>query len=49
MAVQSLVNKTILANGVRILSERVPYVDSVSVGIWAIAGSRDESDEPAWE
>lgn len=45
MAVQSLVNKTILANGVRILSERVPYVDSVSVGIWAIAGSRDESDD----
>ena len=44
MTAQSLVNKTILANGVRILSERVPYVDSVSVGIWAIAGSRDESD-----
>lgn len=44
MAVQSLVNKTILANGVRILSERVPYVDSVSVGIWAIAGSRDETE-----
>ncbi len=24
------------------LSEWVPYVDSVSVGMWAIAGSRDE-------
>ncbi|MCL5105751.1 MAG: insulinase family protein, partial [Armatimonadetes bacterium] len=42
MASQSSVNKTILTNGVRILSERVPYVDSVSVGIWAQAGSRDE-------
>ena len=31
-----------MANGLRILSEWVPYVDSVSVGIWARAGSRDE-------
>lgn len=45
MAAQSSVNKTILANGVRVLSERVPYVDSVSVGIWVVAGSCDESDE----
>lgn len=42
MAAQSSICKTILPNGVRILSERVPYVDSVSVGIWAKAGSRDE-------
>lgn len=42
MASQSSICKTILPNGVRILSERVPYVDSVSVGIWAKAGSRDE-------
>ncbi|MCE5315679.1 MAG: pitrilysin family protein [Armatimonadota bacterium] len=40
-----MVTKTILPNGVRILSERVPYVDSVSVGIWVHAGSRDESDQ----
>ncbi len=44
MASQSSVNKTILPNGVRILSERIPYVDSISVGIWATAGSRDETD-----
>ena len=44
MASQSSINKTILPNGVRILSERVTYVDSVSVGIWAHAGSRDEND-----
>lgn len=45
MASQSSVNKTILANGIRILSERVLYIDSVTVGIWVQAGSRDESDE----
>ncbi|MCE5324717.1 insulinase family protein [bacterium] len=39
-----MVSKTILPNGIRILSEHVPYVDSVSVGIWAHAGSRDEID-----
>lgn len=45
MASQSSVCKTILPNGVRILSERVPYVDSVSVGVWARAGSRDEDNK----
>ena len=44
MASQSSINKTILPNGVRILSERVPYVDSVSVGVWAVAGARDEDE-----
>ncbi len=42
MASQSAINKTILPNGVRLLSERVPYVDSVSVGVWIEAGARDE-------
>lgn len=45
MASQSAVCKTVLANGVRVLSERVPYVDSVSVGIWTQAGARDEDDK----
>ena len=44
MASQSSINKTILPNGVRILSESVPYVDSVSVGVWAVAGARDEDE-----
>ena len=43
MASKSSISKTILPNGVRVLSEWVPYVDSVSVGIWAKAGSRDET------
>jgi len=44
MASQSSINKTILPNGIRILSESVPYVDSVSVGVWAVAGARDEDE-----
>ena len=43
MASQSSISKTILPNGIRILSEMVPYVDSVSVGVWAQAGARDEN------
>lgn len=44
MASQSSINKTILPNGVRLLSEYVPYVDSVSVGVWIEAGARDEDE-----
>ena len=36
--------KTTLPNGVRVLSERISSVRSVSVGVWVAAGSRDESD-----
>jgi len=35
-------SKTVLANGVRVISERVPGVESVSIGIWVHVGSRDE-------
>ena len=34
--------KTILKNGVRILSERLEHLRSVSLGIWINIGSRDE-------
>ncbi len=37
--------KTILENGVRILSEEIPYVRSVVIGVWINAGSRYESDD----
>lgn len=39
----ALYNKTILSNGIRVVSETIPYVRSVSVGIWANVGSRDET------
>jgi len=35
-------NKTVLPNGVRILSEYIPYFKSVSIGIWVASGSQDE-------
>jgi len=35
-------DRTTLENGVRVISERIPSVRSVSVGVWLLAGSRDE-------
>jgi len=37
--------KTLLPNGVRIVSEAIPYVKSVSVGIWIGTGSRSEETD----
>ncbi len=37
-----LYQKTTLPSGIRIISEKVPSVRSVSVGVWIHAGSRDE-------
>ena len=42
-AAKALYQKTILENGIRVVSETIPYVRSVSVGIWANVGSRDET------
>ncbi len=39
------VQKTILPNGLRVITEEIPNVHSVSVGIWVEAGSRDEGIE----
>ncbi|MFH1490647.1 MAG: pitrilysin family protein [Pseudomonadota bacterium] len=35
-------NKSVLKNGVRILSEKLPHYRSVSLGIWVNVGSREE-------
>ncbi|MBM2842147.1 MAG: peptidase domain protein [Bacteroidetes bacterium] len=40
---QALYQKTVLENGIRVISETIPYVRSISAGIWANVGSRDES------
>lgn len=37
--------KSKLSNGIRVVSERIPYVKSVAVGIWVGAGSRLETEE----
>lgn len=38
-----ILNKTILKNGVRILSKKMEHAHSVSMGVWVNAGSRDET------
>jgi predicted Zn-dependent peptidase len=38
-----MVNKTILDNGIRILSEEIDHVRSVSIGVWLEGGSRHEN------
>ena len=38
----SKVEKTMLENGLRIVTERMPEVRSISMGIWVNAGTRDE-------
>jgi len=37
------VNKTVLDNGIRVLSQKMPHFKSVSIGIWVNAGARDEA------
>ncbi|MEK7336730.1 MAG: insulinase family protein, partial [Nitrospirota bacterium] len=39
--------KLILENGVRLVTERIPTLKSVTVGIWVNAGSRDEQPAQA--
>jgi len=40
----TLFQKTTLANGVRVLSEAIPSVRSIAVGVWIHTGSRDEEE-----
>jgi len=42
-AVTPLYSKTVLDNGIRVVSESMHHVRSVSIGVWADVGSRDES------
>lgn len=37
--------RTLLPNGMRIVSEHIPYVRSISLGVWFETGSRDELPE----
>jgi len=39
----SAANKTVLKNGIRIMSKNMPHIRSVSMGVWVNAGARDES------
>ncbi len=42
---EKMYNITTLKNGVRIVAEHIPYVRSVSLGIWVYTGSRNEKKE----
>jgi predicted Zn-dependent peptidase len=42
-----LYRKLILDNGIRLVTERIPTLKSVTVGIWVNTGSRDESPAQA--
>jgi predicted Zn-dependent peptidase len=43
-ALRSKFEKTVLSNGLRIVTEEIPYVRSISIGVWINAGSRDENE-----
>ncbi|GAA4164408.1 pitrilysin family protein [Gryllotalpicola daejeonensis] len=43
----ALVRRTVLPNGARVLSERVPGARSATVGFWVTVGSRDETGADA--
>jgi predicted Zn-dependent peptidase len=40
----AVINKTLLPNGVKIISQKTPHIRSVSMGVWVNVGARDESD-----
>ena len=39
------IRKTVLSNGLLVLTESMPHVRSVSMGAWVGSGSRDETAE----
>ena len=40
-----MINIKRLSNGIRMVTEQIPHVQSVSIGIWVKAGARDERPE----
>ncbi len=38
-----VINKTVLLNGVKIITKKIPHVRSVSMGVWVNVGARDET------
>jgi predicted Zn-dependent peptidase len=37
-----MIKKTVLDNGIRVISEKIPHAHSVTIGIWVARGSRSE-------
>src|SRR4026209_883996 len=40
-----MVVRDVLDNGLRLITETMPHVRSVTIGVWLMRGSRHESDE----
>ncbi len=40
-----MIHREVLDNGLRLLTERMPHVRSVSIGVWLTRGSRHETDD----
>lgn len=40
-----MIEKHVCKNGLRIVSEHIPTVRSVTIGIWVLAGSRNETEQ----
>ena len=38
------VDKTVLKNGLRVLTKKMPHTHSVSMGVWVNVGARDEAE-----
>jgi predicted Zn-dependent peptidase len=34
--------KSVIGNGIKVITEKIPYLKSVSIGVWVVIGSRDE-------
>jgi predicted Zn-dependent peptidase len=43
-AESAVYNRTVFPNGLRVITEAIPHVRSVSLGIWLNVGSRDEKE-----
>ncbi len=44
-AAATAIRKTVLSEGVRVVTERIPHVRSVAIGFWIEVGTRDEMPE----
>jgi predicted Zn-dependent peptidase len=42
---RGIYRKTVLKNGIRVVTEKIGYVRSVSIGVWIDTGSRDERND----
>src|ERR1051326_2654240 len=43
-SLESDYKKTVLSNGIRVVTESIPYVRSIAIGVWIDVGSRDEDE-----